>query len=94
MKSVVRWAVDNAPATNTLVIAVLALGIWCASLMQREFWPYSNLDVVQIQVEYRGASPDEVEAGICQRIEESVRSVQGIYRITSVAREGAGLVSI
>jgi len=62
--------------------------------MQREFWPYSDLDVIQVSVEYRGASPEEVEEGICQRIEESVRSVQGVNRINSVAREGIGSVSI
>lgn len=94
MKSAVAWAVDNAPATNTLVVAILVLGSWCAYSMQREFWPYSNLDVIQVSVEYRGASPEEIEDGICQRIEESVRSVQGVRRITSVAREGLGLVSI
>ena len=94
MRSIIRWAVDNAPATNTLVIAILILGTWCAASMQREFWPYSNLDVIQVSVEYRGASPDEVEEGICQRIEESVRSVQGVRRITSVAREGLGVVSV
>ena len=94
MKSVIRWAVDNAPATNTIVVAMLLLGCVCAASMQREFWPYSNLDVVQVTVEYRGASPEEVEEGICQRIEESVRSVQGVWRIRSVAREGMGTVSI
>lgn len=94
MRSVVRWAVDNGPATNTLVVAILILGVWCAASMQREFWPYSNLDVIQVSVEYRGASPEEVEEGICQRVEETVRSVQGVRRITSVAREGSGMVSI
>ncbi|XZE56366.1 efflux RND transporter permease subunit [Planctomycetaceae bacterium SH139] len=52
------------------------------------------MDVIQISVEYRGASPEEVEEGICQRIEEAVRSVTGVYRITSVAREGAGNVMV
>ena len=52
MRSVVRWAVDNAPATNTIVLGILLLGTWCAASMQREFWPYSNLDVVQVSVEY------------------------------------------
>jgi len=72
MKSIICWAVDNAPATNTLVVAIILLGGLSAASMQREFWPYSNLDVVQVSVEYRGASPEEIEEGICQRIEESV----------------------
>ncbi|MEO1527183.1 MAG: efflux RND transporter permease subunit [Planctomycetota bacterium] len=94
MKSVIRWAVDNAPATNTIVLAVMILGIWCGTSLQREFWPYSNLDVIQVSVEYRGASPEEIEEGICQRIEEAVRNINGVYRITSVAREGNGNVMI
>lgn len=94
MKSIVRWSVDNAPAINVLVIAVLLLGVSRATSMQREFWPYSNLDVVQVSVVYRGASPEEIEESICQRIEESVRSIDGVRRITSVSREGSGMVSI
>ena len=94
MTSVIRWAVDNAPATNTMVVAIMLLGCFCGALMQREFWPYSDLDVVRVSVEYRGASPEEIEEGICQRIEENVRSVQGVRRITSVSREGSGIVSI
>lgn len=94
MKSVVRWAVDNPPAINTLVIAAIVAGVICAASMQREFWPYSDLDVIQVSVEYRGASPEEIEEAICQRIEEAVRSVDGVRRITSVSREGLGRVSI
>ncbi|MCP4852862.1 MAG: efflux RND transporter permease subunit, partial [Fuerstiella sp.] len=94
MKSLVRWSVDNAPAINTLVVAVLILGAYCAVSMQREFWPYSNLDVVQVSVVYQGASPEEIEESICQRVEESVRSIDGVRRITSLAREGSGTISI
>ena len=94
MKSAVRWAIDNGPATNTIVIALLVVGAVCAGSMQREFWPYSNLDVIQVNVEYRGASPEEVAEGINQRIEESIRSVHSVRRITSVAREGRGTVSV
>ena len=94
MKSIVRWSVDNPPAINTIVVAALLMGAFCAVSMQREFWPYSNLDVVQVRVVYRGASPEEIEESICQRIEESVRSVDGVRRITSVSREGSGSVSI
>ncbi|MEM8668025.1 MAG: efflux RND transporter permease subunit [Planctomycetota bacterium] len=94
MKSIVRWSVDNAPAINVLVIAVLLLGAYRATSMQREFWPYSNLDIIQVSVVYQGASPEEIEQAICQRIEESVRSVDGVRRITSVSREGSGTVQI
>ena len=35
-----------------------------------------------------------MESGICQKIEEAVRSVDGIKKVTSVAGEGAGNVVI
>ncbi|MFM8984983.1 MAG: efflux RND transporter permease subunit, partial [Planctomycetia bacterium] len=41
-------------------------------------------------VPYPGATPDEVEEGICQKVEEACRSVAGIKKITSVAQEGMG----
>lgn len=41
-------------------------------------------------VPYPGATPDEVEEGICQKIEEACRSVAGIKKLTSVAQEGMG----
>ncbi|MEM7473571.1 MAG: efflux RND transporter permease subunit [Planctomycetota bacterium] len=94
MKSIVRWSVDNPQAINMLVVAALVWGAWSALSMQREFWPYSDLDVIQVSVEYRGASPDEIEESVCQKIEEAVRSVNGVRRITSTAREGRGNVSI
>ena len=94
MKSAVKWAIDNGPATNTIVVALLVVGAISAASMQREFWPYSNLDVIQVSVEYRGASPEEVAEGINQRIEESIRSVHSVRRITSIAREGQGTVSV
>ncbi|MFM8708007.1 MAG: efflux RND transporter permease subunit, partial [Planctomycetia bacterium] len=41
-------------------------------------------------VPYPGATPEEVEEGICQKVEEACRSVTGIKKITSVAQEGMG----
>ncbi len=41
-------------------------------------------------VPYPGASPDDVEKGICQKIEEEIQSLSGIKRLISIAREGGG----
>jgi multidrug efflux pump subunit AcrB len=90
MRSIVNWTVRNMPAMNTLVIAVLLVGAWSFASMRREVFPEFDLEIVLVTVPYPGASPDEVEEGICQKIEESCRSVAGIKKITSVAQEGMG----
>ncbi|MFM8414699.1 MAG: efflux RND transporter permease subunit, partial [Planctomycetota bacterium] len=75
---------------NTLVIAILLVGAMAFASMRREVFPEFDLEIVLVTVPYPGATPEEVEEGICQKIEEACRSVEGIKKITSVAQEGAG----
>ena len=94
MRSVVRWAVQNSPAMNTLMIGIILLGGVGMSMLKREVFPQFELDIILVTVPYPGASPEEVEQGICQKIEESVRSIAGIKKQTSVAQEGSGFMVI
>ena len=84
MKSIVRWAVDNTPAINVALIALLAAGTWCMASMQREFWPYFVLDEIEIRVAYPGASPEDIEEAICEKIESAVASIYGIDEINAL----------
>ena len=92
MKRVIRWAVDSSPAVNTVMCGVLLLGFASMFMMRREVFPEFSLDIILVSVPYPGASPDEVEQGICQKIEESVRSIEGIKKQTAVAQEGSGFL--
>jgi multidrug efflux pump subunit AcrB len=77
---------------NTAMVAVLLVGGVSLYRMHREFFPEFELEIIFVSVPYPGASPEEVEESICQRIEEAVRSLQGIKRLSSVASEGVGSV--
>ena len=90
MRAIVSWTVRNMPAMNTLVIAILLVGTMAFASMRREVFPEFDLEIVLVTVPYPGATPDEVEEGICQKVEEACRSVAGIKKITSVAQEGMG----
>ncbi len=92
MKALVQWAVRNTPAMNTLMISFMLVGAICLYKMRREVFPEFDLEIILITVPYPGASPDEVEEGICQKIEEAVRPIEGIKYQTSIAQEGSGFV--
>ncbi|MDG2408061.1 MAG: efflux RND transporter permease subunit [Pirellulales bacterium] len=92
MKGAIRWAIKNTPAMNMLMVAILAVGMFSLVKMRREVFPQFDLEVVLASVAYPGASPEEIEEGICQKIEEAVRGVDGIKKMTSVAKEGSGNV--
>lgn len=90
----IDWMVRNSIAANLLMVLLLGGGLWSARVIQKEVFPESQLDVVEVRVGYPGASPSEVEQGILAPIEGAVRGVKGIERITSEAREGQGEVLI
>lgn len=92
MKGILRWAVNNSPAMNTLMIGVLVVGAYCAYSLRRESFPVFELEILQVNVSYPGASPEEVEEGICQKIEAAISSIDGIKKMTSTAYEGMGEV--
>jgi len=90
VRTIVAWTVRNMPAMNTLTLAVLLVGLMAFLSMRREVFPEFDLEIVLVTVPYPGATPEEVEEGICQKVEEACRTVEGIKKITSVAQEGMG----
>ncbi len=92
MRSIVKWAVKNTPAMNMVMIGILLMGGLSMSMLKREVFPQFELEIILVTVPYPGASPEEVEQGICQKIEEAVRSITGVKKQTSVAQEGSGFL--
>ncbi|MEM6689468.1 MAG: efflux RND transporter permease subunit [Planctomycetota bacterium] len=92
MKRAVAWAITNAPGMNVTMIAVMLLGGFCLYQLRREVFPSFDLDIVMVTVPYPGSTPEDAEEAICQKVEESIRSIDGIKKVTSIAREGAGYV--
>ena len=92
MKSLIAWAVKNAPAMNTVVISVIVVGLLSMANMRREVFPDFDLEIILVTVPYPGASPTEVEEGICLKVEEAVRSIEGVKRTVAIAQEGSGFV--
>lgn len=94
MRSMISWAISNAPGMNVVMIAFMLIGALAMINLRRETFPAFELEVVMVTVPYPGATPEDVEEGICQKIEESVRSIDGIKQVTSIAQESAGYVLI
>ena len=92
MKSIISWAIKNSPAMNTLLIASLLVGAISMVVMRREVFPNFELEILLVTVPFPGATPDEVEEGICQKIESVVNGVEGVKKMTSVARENFGFI--
>ena len=89
-----RWFIENKVASNLLMIAIIVGGLLSLPLLDREVMPGIPLDMIQVNVEYPGASPAEIEERICIRIEEAIHDLEGIKSITSEAVAGRGGVAV
>jgi multidrug efflux pump subunit AcrB len=76
------------------MIFIITAGLFTVMKMRREVLPQFALDMINVSVSYPGSSPDEVEEGICIKIEEKIEGIEGISRIFSTAREGHGSVTV
>jgi multidrug efflux pump subunit AcrB len=86
------WFAGHHVAGNLLMIFILAAGAMSLLSLTIEVFPEMDTDMVTVAVPYLGASPAEVEEGVCIRVEEAIAPIEGIKRIRSVASEGVGTV--
>ncbi len=85
---------NNHVASNLLMTVLVVGGFIIGSQVKQEVFPEFELDIVTVSVPYPGASPSEVEQGILLAIEENVRTLEGIEKVTSTAAEGIGSVVV
>ncbi len=91
---IIVWFARNSVAANLLMFFIIIGGIFGIITVQKQIFPQFSINVISIQVPYLGAAPQEVEEGVVLRIEEAIKDLEGIKKITSVAREGLGTVSV
>ena len=92
MRALGKWSIENNVTVNLIMIFIIMAGIFTVLKMRRELFPQFSLDMIVVSVVYPGSSPEEVEEGICIKIEEAIQSIEGIDRLLSTAREGQGNV--
>ncbi len=84
----IRYFVKHPTAANLLMLALIVLGLFAAPTLQRETFPRLEARSVEVRAVYPGARPEDVEEGVCQRIEDAVDGVSDVDEITCEANEG------
>ncbi|MBU2596676.1 MAG: efflux RND transporter permease subunit, partial [Planctomycetes bacterium] len=88
-KGIIAWFATNHVAANLLMLFIMVGGFLAIFRINVEVFPELSLDRISITVPYRGATPADVEQGVCLRVEEAVAGIEGVKRILSTASEGA-----
>ena len=91
---IIAWFARNHVAANLLMFAIVVVGIVVARNIRQEIYPLFQVDTVEVDMQYRGASPEEVEQSIILPIESELRGLELTRRIESTASEGRASVSV
>ena len=94
MKSVLEFFVKRSLVVNLISIFIILLGFYAMYSINREAFPNVNLDQIAIGFSYPGASPDEIEELIITPIEQELKSLDGINKMTAVAFPSNGNINI
>jgi len=88
-----RFASHPLAANLSMAIMVFA-GVWALFQLNKQFLPDFSIGVVTVTVEWSGAGAGDVERGIAAPLEQALRSVDLVKRITSTSTQGLASVQL
>ncbi|MEM8901373.1 MAG: efflux RND transporter permease subunit, partial [Bacteroidota bacterium] len=94
MKRLISYFIKYPISADVLVIILLLFGYFGLNGMRSTFFPENETKLIAVRTVYPGASPEEVEEGIVIKIEDNLKGLTGIERITSVSQENLGSVIV
>lgn len=76
------------------ILALVVLGLFSYMTLNVDEYPDVEFPIVAVTVSYPGASPEQVESKVTEKVEETVSVVPGVEHITSTVREGVSTTII
>jgi HAE1 family hydrophobic/amphiphilic exporter-1 len=79
---------------SMLILALVVIGAASYLRLGVDRFPSVDLPTVVVRTALLGASPEEIETEVSQRIEEAVNTIEGIHELGSVSGTGASIVIV
>jgi len=94
MKKLISYFIKFPVAVNIMIIAFIVFGFIGASTMKSSFFPLTDSKLIRINLIYPGASPAEMEEGVVLKIEDNLKGIVGVDRVTSISQENSASISV
>ena len=79
-------------AANLLMVIMLLAGAWAVLRLNTQFFPNFALDIVNVRVVWTGASAEDVERSITNPLEQELRNLDNLKKITSTSASTANYI--
>lgn len=90
----IRYFAEHPNAANILMIVIIMLGFAALPSLNKETFPEIKNRHVQVTIPYPGASPFEVEEGICNPLEDATDGLSYLEEQKCVAKEGLAVFTL
>jgi len=94
MRNAIRPFIKYPILGNVILVAIFLFGYVGFKGMTTTFFPLRPSRTILVQAAYPGASPEEIEEAIVTKIEDNLRGLTGIERVTSVSQENACRIQV
>ena len=91
---ITKFFLDRPLLVNLVTIIIILVGLFTALNLKRATYPNVNFDILKITTIYPGASTEDVEINITNKIEDELDEVQGIDRVRSVSLENLSIIYV
>ncbi|WP_192890568.1 efflux RND transporter permease subunit [Vibrio bathopelagicus] len=92
MRHIISYFAARGFLARVITMMVFAVGIASLSIIKMQEDPEVAFPEVEIVTHYPGASPQDIELNITNKIEKELRGVQNIREMTSESTEGTSLI--
>jgi multidrug efflux pump subunit AcrB len=94
MNGLLAFFIRHKVAANVMLLIAVMAGILGITRMNVQFFPTFALDVLSVRVLWSGASAEDVENGIVIPLEERLKTVDGVKKLSSTAAQGIASVTL
>tara|TARA_R110002073_G_scaffold4213_1_gene27878 strand:- start:14018 stop:17209 length:3192 start_codon:yes stop_codon:yes gene_type:complete len=94
MRKVISYFIKYEVAVNVIIIAFLIFGVLGMFQLKSSYFPLQDAEIISINIAYPGAAPEEIEEGVVLKIEDNLKGLIGVDRVTSTSRENGGSITV
>ncbi len=94
MHALAKLCVRRPVFATMLVLSLVVVGVFSYFSLGVDLFPKVDIPTVQVIVQDRGASPEEIETEVSKKIEDAVNTISQVDEVRSTSSEGQSLVIV
>ncbi len=77
-----------------ITIMIILLGSSILIDIKRDVYPAVDFGIVQVMTRYPGASPEDVELNVTNKLEKEIQTVTGLAGVSSISMENISMITV